>query len=164
MNGIRDLTKSMTSYGWAMSVYGMQQMFNLMTPRKAAESFEKVTAATVNEMGQAMKDTFRVGDRIQRGMVDMMMGGLSMFGMDPGRWASNAASTMQPGAGAAPGAAQAAAGAAQRAAGFATPGFQTAPPRSGGPAGRASEPSTNPPGPGPAAGSTSSAGWGPMPK
>lgn len=164
MNVLRDLTKSMTSYTWAMSVYGVQQMFNMMSPGKAAESFEKVTAATVSEMGQAMKDTFRVGDRIQRGMVDMMMAGMGMWGMDPGRMMNGAAGAVRQTMDATQRAAQATADAAQRAAGSATPGFQSAPPRPNGPVGRASEASTNPPGPGPAVGSTQPSGWGPMPK
>lgn len=164
MTVLRDLTKSITSYTWAMSVYGVQQMFNIMSPRKAADSFEKVTTATVNEMGQAMKDTFRVGDRIQRGMVDMMMAGMGMWGMDPGRLANGAASAARQAMDATQRAAQATADAAQRAAASATPGFQSAPPRPNGPAGRASEASTNPPAPGAATGSAQPAGWGPMPK
>src|ERR1041384_789721 len=95
MNAIRDLSKSITSYAWAMSVYGVQQMFNLMSPQKAAESFDKVTGVAVNEMGRTLRDTFQVGDRIQRGMVDMMMGGLGMFGMDPGQWVKRGSSILQ---------------------------------------------------------------------
>jgi hypothetical protein len=164
MNAIRDLTKSMSSYAWAMSVYGVQQMFNLMSPQKAAESFDKVTGAAVNEMGHSLRDTFHVGDRIQRGMVDMMMGGLTMFGMDPGEWAKRGSSMLQQSVEATQRAAQATADAAQRAAGSATPGFQSAPPRQNGPAGRTSQAATAPPAPAPSGSASQPAGWGPMPK
>jgi hypothetical protein len=164
MTVLRDLTKSVTSYTWAMSVYGVQQMLNMLNPGKAAESFETVTAAAVNEMGGAMKDAFRVGDRIQRGMVDMMMAGMGMWAMDPSRIMNGASSAMRQTMDATQRAAQGMADATQRATGSATPGFQSAPPRQSGNSGRASEAQTNPPGPGPAVGSTQPSGWGPMPK
>jgi hypothetical protein len=163
MNSMRDLTKSMASYTWAMSVYGVQQMMNLMTPTKATDSFDKVTAATVNEMDNALKETFQVGDRIQRGMVDIMMGSLGTFGLDPGRWMNAGASVMQKSMGAMQRATEGAARAAQRAAN-ATPGFGTPPAPSEAATGRTSQASTNPPGAGASAGSSQQPGWGPMPK
>jgi hypothetical protein len=163
MNSMRDLTKSMASYTWAMSVYSAQQMMSLMTPQKATDSFDKVTAATVNEMDNALKETFQVGDRIQRGMVDIMMGSLGMFGLDPGRWLNAGASVMQQSMGAMQRATEGAAKAAQRAA-SATPGFRTPPAPSGTPTGRTSQASTNPPAPGAPTGSSQPLGWSPMPK
>jgi hypothetical protein len=163
-DSMRDLTKSMASYTWAMSVYGVQQMMNLVTPQKAIESFDKVTVASVSEIGSALRETFQVGDRIQRGMVDMMAGSLGMFGLDPGRLMNAGSSLMQRSMGAMQGAAERVSGAAQKAAGSATPGFQTAPPRPGAPTARTTQTATNPPAPAPPSSSPQQPGWGPMPK
>ena len=36
---MRELTKSVMSYTWAMSLFGVQQMVNALRPSKATESF-----------------------------------------------------------------------------------------------------------------------------
>ena len=64
---MREFTKSMTSYTWAMSLFGLQQMINVFRPEKAAQSFNKVTKATEEEFGGALKATFRAGDNLQKG-------------------------------------------------------------------------------------------------
>ena len=68
---MREFTKSMMSYTWAMSLFGVQQMFNAFRPSKAAESFDNVTEATREEFGEALKATFRAGDNLQQGVVDL---------------------------------------------------------------------------------------------
>jgi hypothetical protein len=68
---MREFTKSMMSYTWAMSLFGVQQMFNSLRPSKATESFDNVTEATEEEFGDALKATFRAGDNLQKGMVDL---------------------------------------------------------------------------------------------
>jgi hypothetical protein len=78
---MREFTKSVFSFSWAMSVFGVQQMANLMKrpdpnrPRgPAAEAFEGVTRATEDQLGRTLGETFRAGDKFQRAMVDMMLG------------------------------------------------------------------------------------------
>jgi hypothetical protein len=83
---MRDLTKSISSFSWAMSLFGLEQMMNLARPAKAAAAFEAVTEATERQLGDLMKSTFRAGDNMQRAMVDMTMGFMSMDAIDPGRW------------------------------------------------------------------------------
>lgn len=68
---MREFTKSMMSYTWAMSLFGVQQMVNVFRPSKAVESFDKVTEATEEEFGDAVKAAFRAGDNLQQGMVDL---------------------------------------------------------------------------------------------
>jgi len=68
---MREFTKSMMSYTWAMSLFGVQQMVNAFRPSKATESFDNVTKATREEFGEALRATFRAGDNLQRGLVDM---------------------------------------------------------------------------------------------
>lgn len=77
---MREFTKSMMSYTWAMSLFGVQQMVNVFRPSKASESFENVTKATEDEFGDAMKAAFRAGDNLQRGLVDLTFG-VFTFGM-----------------------------------------------------------------------------------
>jgi hypothetical protein len=78
---MREFTKSVLSFSWAMSVFGVQQMANLMKrpdPNRAqgpaAEAFDGVTRATEAQLGKTLQETFRAGDKFQRGMVDMMLG------------------------------------------------------------------------------------------
>ena len=72
---MREFTKSMFSFSWAMSLFGAQQMLNLFAPSKAAESFEQVTSATEGELGRSLQSAFRAGNEMQRRMIDLMFGG-----------------------------------------------------------------------------------------
>lgn len=68
---MREFTKSMMSYTWAMSLFGVQQMVNVFRPSKAVESFDNVTEATEEEFSDPLKAAFRAGDNLQKGMVDL---------------------------------------------------------------------------------------------
>lgn len=81
---MRDFTKSMTSYTWAMSLFGLQQMINIFRPGKASESFNNVTKATEDQFGDALKATFRAGDNLQKGLVDITFGVLTLGMFDRG--------------------------------------------------------------------------------
>ena len=81
---MREFTKSMTSYTWAMSLFGLQQMVNAFRPAKATESFNNVTKATEEQFGEALKATFRVGDNVQKGLVDVTFGVLTLGMLDRG--------------------------------------------------------------------------------
>lgn len=81
---MRELTKSMISFSWAMSMYGMRQMAELMAPQggwdRAAASLDAVTRAAADQLGSVTGRLFRAGDDLQRGMVD------ATFSMvDPGQ-------------------------------------------------------------------------------
>jgi hypothetical protein len=145
---MRDLTKSMMSYGWAMSVFGLQQMVNLMTPGqsgdpcgKAAKAFNDVTQATTDTLDSSLKAAYDAGNNMQSGVIDMMFGGFMAAGMDPGRWMRMGNEALQSMGTAGMQAAQAAAGAATGTT-RAAPGASQAPTGSTG---------------------SSSSGWGPMP-
>ncbi|HKG80864.1 MAG TPA: hypothetical protein VKA78_15615 [Pyrinomonadaceae bacterium] len=81
---MREFTKSMTSYTWAMSLFGLQQMVNVFRPGKATESFNNVTKATEDEFTDALKATFRAGDNLQKGLVDLTFGVLTLGMFDRG--------------------------------------------------------------------------------
>jgi hypothetical protein len=88
---MRDLTKSVFSFSWAMSLFGIQQAANLFTPSKAARAFDNVTGATREQFCDVTKAAFRAGDNMQRGMLEMMFGVLSGQMLDPSRWTRGAA-------------------------------------------------------------------------
>lgn len=89
---MREFTKSMMSYTWAMSLFGVQQMVNVIRPSKAAKSFDNVTGATEEEFGDALKAAFRAGDNLQKGMVDLTFGVLTFGMFDRGGGGSRVAS------------------------------------------------------------------------
>src|SRR5262249_48756354 len=47
---------------------------------KTAEAFDNVTCATEEQLGGFLRDTFKTGDKLQRGMVDMLFGAFLMRG------------------------------------------------------------------------------------
>jgi haloalkane dehalogenase len=69
-----DFTKSMLSFSWAMSLFGVQQMANLFAPSQATKAFDEVTQATEAELGNLLKTAFRAGDALQRSLVDLTFG------------------------------------------------------------------------------------------
>ena len=81
---MRDLTKAMTSYAWAMSVFGVQQTLNILglggngSCDRSARAFNNVTEAASQEVGDTMRSLFRSGDTVQRGMVDLLMAPFSL--------------------------------------------------------------------------------------
>lgn len=111
---MRDLAKSVFSFSWAMSLFGVQQAMNMLSPSKAARAFDNVTGATREQFCDATKAAFRMGDNMQRGMLDMMCGVLSGQALDPGRLTRMAADAAQQSAEAAGQGMRAAASAAQQ--------------------------------------------------
>jgi hypothetical protein len=87
---MREFTKSMMSYTWGMSLFGVQQMVNVLTPPRqgqdhpATEAFNNVAQCAVEQMGDAMRATYRVGDNVQRGMADIMFGVFTLGMFDRG--------------------------------------------------------------------------------
>jgi hypothetical protein len=96
---MRDFTKSVISYTWSSSLFGLQQMVNLLTPegwrqnQRAADSFGKIAKATAEEMGDAARGTFRVGDDMQRRGVDIMFDVFTLGMFDGGKGQGNSSGT-----------------------------------------------------------------------
>ena len=63
-----------------MSLFGAQQIVNMFRPAKAVQSFEQVTSATEKELGQSLEGIFKMGDEVQRRMVDLMFGAVGSGG------------------------------------------------------------------------------------
>jgi len=94
---MRELTKSMFSYTWAMSLFGVQQMVNMLTfeqsngGSKTTKAFEDVTDATAETFDGSLKSAFRAGDQLQRGVIDLIFGGLMGCGCNASGWTAQAA-------------------------------------------------------------------------
>src|SRR3982751_1201037 len=85
-NPVRDLTKSMLSLSWAMSLFGLKQMAGLLNPQShsnSTSSFEAVTRSAEDQLGPVARSTFRTGDNLQRGLVDLMFSFFTL-GLWPG--------------------------------------------------------------------------------
>jgi hypothetical protein len=70
----------MMSFTWAMSVFGLAQAGNLLSPRRAAAAFDEVTRSTADQLGTATRSAFDVGDNLQRGLVDLAFSALGLNG------------------------------------------------------------------------------------
>ncbi|HKG78257.1 MAG TPA: hypothetical protein VKA78_02535 [Pyrinomonadaceae bacterium] len=82
---MRNLIKSSLRFSWAMSLFGIQQFENVIEDatrqdNKATTALDSIAEATERQLGGIVGNTFRAGDQLQSGMVDMMFGGLSTGG------------------------------------------------------------------------------------
>jgi hypothetical protein len=79
---MRDLTKSLFSFSWALSLFGARQAGNLIDPRTwlgreggspgdgSPRQIGSVTDSLVDQLGEPLRQTFEAGDRVQRQIVD----------------------------------------------------------------------------------------------
>ena len=86
---MRDLARSMIRFSWAMSMLGARQAANLVSPRegwdRSADTFDAVSHAATDQIGETMKSFYKAGDRLQSGMVDTMSRLLQGTWSDPGK-------------------------------------------------------------------------------
>jgi hypothetical protein len=105
---MRELTKSMLSFSWAMPLFGMKQMMSMAMPQDASrpwgqaeEGFEALTGAAQRQLDGAWGSAWKSGDQLQRQMVDLMFGMFSGEAWNPNRWLQMTSDMMQGGMGAA---------------------------------------------------------------
>jgi hypothetical protein len=76
---MRDLVKSAVTLPWAISMFGVQQVSNLVAPSShnriagATAAFDTVSDATAESLDGWLKQTYKVGTGVQRMLVDLMM-------------------------------------------------------------------------------------------
>lgn len=77
---MRTLTKSVLTLPWAVSLFGVQQLTNLVaappSPERmagAAKAFDAVSDASAEQLDGWLKQTYQVGNGVQRTLVDLMM-------------------------------------------------------------------------------------------
>ena len=142
---MREFTKSLFSFSWAMSMFGVQQTTNLLSPDKAASAFDSVTEATRGQLSEALQTTFSAGDKLQRGALDLTLGMFTGEVLSPNKWMRMASDAAKQSAEAVTKGVQGVTATVQQAASTATPG-----------AGATS-------GAGSASPGSQRQGWGPMP-
>jgi hypothetical protein len=76
---VRDLTKSALTLPWAISMFGVQQVANLMASRSstdrvagAAKAFDVVADATAQHLDGWRRQTYQVGNAVQRTLIDLL--------------------------------------------------------------------------------------------
>jgi hypothetical protein len=92
---MRELTKSLFSFSWAMSLFGVQQMVNLTDPAKAAQSFDAVAGAAAESFEGVAKSAFQTGDRLQRQVVDAALGMFARDSFEPSHLLRTASDTLR---------------------------------------------------------------------
>jgi hypothetical protein len=80
---MREISKSLFSFSWAMSLLGVEQMVNLASPRRAAEAFGAVARSAERTLGPGLRSVFETGDRMQKTMVDLSFGLVGLGGPPP---------------------------------------------------------------------------------
>ena len=88
---MRDFTKSVMRYTWAMSLFGVQQVTKFVSsagqnqqPHQATKSFNKVGDAAGTELEESMKNLFESGDKMQQEATDLMFSVFSPGVMNAG--------------------------------------------------------------------------------
>jgi len=77
---VRHVTKSVLGLPWAISMFGVQQVANIVSPpasrdsfSDAAAAFDAVSGATEQHLDGWVKQTYKVGASVQNAVLDMMM-------------------------------------------------------------------------------------------
>ena len=91
---MRDFFKSALRFSWAMSLFGVQQLENLVADssqgqNRTATAFDTIAQATEEQLSGVVKNAFKTGDQLQSEMVD------AMFAAVPGQ-STPVASTTTP--------------------------------------------------------------------
>ena len=82
---MQQLARSMCSFTWAMSLFGVQQSMNMVRPvspesgaHPATEAFRALTDASVSQLGETMQIAFQGVDRLQQRLLDVGLSGLTL--------------------------------------------------------------------------------------
>lgn len=87
---MRDLAKSVLTLPWAISMFGVQQMANLVSPPSGdrlgttASALDAVSGRAAEQLDGLLKQTYSLGTGVQNGIVDLMMGKVPNVEFDPG--------------------------------------------------------------------------------
>src|SRR5262245_26414263 len=93
--GMEGFIKSLIRFSWAISLFGARQLANALPPRDPAGAFDAVTRAANARLDGFISGAFKVGDRIQRGMVDWLCDTLTPDAFTPRRLTRKALVLMQ---------------------------------------------------------------------
>lgn len=104
---MRELTKAMLSFSWAIPTFGLMQMMKMATPPDprrpwddAVGGFDAVTEAAIRQLDGAWLSAFKAGNQLQRQMVDLTFGVFAGEAWNPNRWMQMTSEMVQGGMGA----------------------------------------------------------------
>jgi hypothetical protein len=90
---MRELAKSAVGYTWAMSLFGVQQAVNVLTPRRVNSAFFSVKQAAEIQFDDIVFAAYEVGDEVQRGLTNIFFDALALQAFHP-NYLSNLTSTV----------------------------------------------------------------------
>jgi hypothetical protein len=83
---MRNFTKSVGSFSWAMSIFGAQQVANMLRGRNdLSEAADSLTQSAAEQIGEMPLALFLLGDSIQREATDMSFGLMTRAAVNPNR-------------------------------------------------------------------------------
>lgn len=86
---MRDTTKSVLGASWAMSLFSVKQLMNLVSSgvsqeKETSEAFDAATQATGKEFNDDMiHSLFAVGDELQREVIDLIASSITVQALNP---------------------------------------------------------------------------------
>jgi len=87
---------SALGFSWAMSLFGAQQMVNLISPSSSGKSFQNLKSAAEGELTAPFRAALRAGDTLRKGVFDIARGGFNDKTFVPSTWMRVLANFMQP--------------------------------------------------------------------
>lgn len=77
---LRELTRSMMSFTWGLSVFGLAQAGNLLSPGRAVAALDEVTRSAREQLGPLTRPFFDLGNNVQRSFVDLTFRAFGLSG------------------------------------------------------------------------------------
>ena len=99
---MRELAEATLSFLWVMSLFGVKQVANVLTPQgislptaTAVAAFDSVTQATEGQFSDLFDVAFQAGDQLQRDVVDLLFRVLTLEVLRPSSLTRLSANTVQ---------------------------------------------------------------------
>jgi hypothetical protein len=88
---MREFTKAVLNFSWAMSLFSLEELANLLIQNPSTSedklmlAFDAVTQATVQQFGiqNVIQGVFQAGNELQRAMLDLLFGFLTLEALHP---------------------------------------------------------------------------------
>jgi len=98
---MRELAKSLTRFSWAMSLFGARELLHLVRRpirgdgHPASADLASVARAGERQLDGIFERTYAAGDRVQKSVVDLVFGMVSLEALDPSRMAVLSANVLR---------------------------------------------------------------------
>lgn len=89
---LRELARSIGSFSWALSLFGTQQVLNLVrrppagARDPAAAGLGSVTRVAEGQLGGVLRNAFAAGEQVQRSAIDLAFGMMTFEALSPNRF------------------------------------------------------------------------------